>query len=151
MGVKQFVKGEKQEMGGDDLNMIFQGDKEKIERYKMFLWEKAGKLVSGIPPGRMSYEDLKKEKLEFEQVYQMYHKEKSAEESKPNTENIKMTEEEKKQADLIKRIEELKKTIEKQKNQRKVEHWLPDRLLCRRFNVPQPNTEKVKIVILLRR
>jgi hypothetical protein len=64
--VKSFIKGQEQEMGGDDLMLLFKGDKQKIERYKTFLWEKQGKLVSGIPPGNMSFEQLKKEKEEFE-------------------------------------------------------------------------------------
>jgi len=142
-GVKKFVRGEEQTMGGDDLNLIFHGNKDKIERYKFFCWEKLGKLVSGIPPGNMTYEELKKEKEEFETVYKIQTQpklsDKVEEEGEAEVEEEKpMTEEERKQAELLKRIDELKKNIEKDKAKRRVEYWLPDRLLCRRFNVPQP-------------
>lgn len=140
-GVKTFVRGETQSLGADDLNLIFKGDKDKIERYKFFCWEKMGKLVSGIPPGNMSYEALKKEKEEFEKIYdQQFNKPEQVEE----VEEIPMTEEERKQAELLKKIDELKQNIQKERNRRKIEYWLPDRVLCRRFNVPQPDTARVK-------
>jgi len=153
IGVKKFVRGENQTMGADDLNLIFQGDKDKIERYKFFCWEKLGKLVSGIPPGNMSYEAMKKEKEEFEKIYQMQNQERvnQEEEAKPE---VVLTEEEKKQAELLKKIDELKKNIQREKERRRVEYWLPDRILCRRFNVPQPNVHRVinyirrKIIVL---
>lgn len=146
IGVKKFVRGENQPLGGDDLNLIFQGDKDKIERYKFFCWEKMGKLVSGIPPGNMSLEALKKEKEEFERIFQNQnqYKEGQEEEEEAKPKEIVLTEEEKKQAELLKKIEELKKNIQKDKERRRVEYWLPDRILCRRFNVPQPNANRVR-------
>jgi len=138
--VKKFVRAKDQEMGGSDLNLIFKGDKDKIERYKMFVWEKNGKIASGIPPGNLSYNDLKKEKEEFEQIYQMFHKDPSDQEA---IAEFQMTEEQKRQSELLQKIEDLKNKIQKEKNRRRVEYWLPDRILCRRFNVPQPQTHKV--------
>lgn len=150
-GVKKFVRGEEQTMGGDDLNLIFHGDKDKIERYKFFCWEKLGKLVSGIPPGNMSYEDLRKEKEEFETVYKIQTQPKMSDKVEEEEEEVvqekPMTEEERKQTELLKRIDELKKNIEKEKGRRKVEYWLPDRILCRRFNVPQPRPRGVTLYL----
>ena len=143
MGVKTFVRGEDQTMGANDLNLIFQGDKDKIERYKFFCWEKMGKLVSGIPPGNMSYEAMKKEKEEFEKIYQRQNQEVVTQEEEVKLKEVALSEEEKKQADLLKKIDELKKNIQKDKEKRRVEYWLPDRILCRRFNVPQPNQSRV--------
>lgn len=142
--VKSFVRAKDQEMGGTDLNLMFKGDKDKIERYKMFVWEKNGKLVSGIPPGNMSFADLKKEKEEFEQIYQMFHRESTGQDLTAET---PMTEEQKKQAELLEKIKDLEAKIKKDQTRRKVEYWLPDKILCRRFNVPQPKVHEVIILI----
>jgi len=139
--VKTFVRGETQSMGGDDLDLIFHGDKNKIERYKNFCWEKLGKLVSGIPPGNMTYQDLVKEKEEFERIYQTQQQERANQTEQPKFEKP-MTEEEKKQAELLQKIDELKKNIQKERGKRRVEYWQPDKILCRRFNVPQPKVDR---------
>lgn len=101
-------------MEGDHIESIFK-EKDKQARYLNFCYEKEGKVVGGIPPNSsLSLEQLQNEAKEFEQVYELfknYRKEEFAEKNKE------------------------KPAIE---HRRSFQQWVPEKLTCKRFGVPQP-------------
>lgn len=78
----------------------------------------------------MTHEQLQNEIKEFQETYSMFK-------------NFKKTMKECKQDKILNQIDELKKKIEEEKGKRNVERWIPDKLLCKRFGVPQPYQGKV--------
>ena len=114
LNLKQFVKGSVQDMEGDHIESVFK-DKSKQERYLNFCFEKEGKIVGGIPPAfNMTLEDLQAEIKEFEQVYDMFKhfkKEEKGKETQSNKQN---------------------------EHRRTLQQWIPEKLVCKRFGVPQP-------------
>lgn len=79
----------------------------------------------------MSHEDLQNELKEFENIYEMFK-------------NFNKTAKDIKEDVVLSKIDTLKKKIEESKSRRTVEPWIPDKLLCKRFGVPQPYQGKVK-------
>jgi hypothetical protein len=71
----------------------------------------------------------------------MFHK---AIKQDPNQITKELTPEEKQRKELLIKIDNMKQAIEKQKKRRTIEYWIPDKILCRRFNVPQPENKTVK-------
>lgn len=114
LSIKQFVKGSEQDMEGDHIENIFK-DKAKQERYLNFCYEKEGKIVGGIPPAfNMTHDELQRELKEFEQVYEMFKH--------------------------YKKEDKLKEMAQAKVNEhrRSYQQWIPEKLVCKRFGVPQP-------------
>lgn len=114
LNIKQFVKGSTQDMEGDHIENIFK-DKDKQTRYLNYCYEKEGKVVGGIPPAsNLTLEELQIETKEFDQIYEMFKNHK-------------------KEGELEKRKEA--PTME---HRRTYQQWIPEKIVCKRFGVPQP-------------
>lgn len=113
LNMKHFVKGSAQDMQGDHIESMFK-NKDKQARYLNYCYEKEGKVVGGIPPAfTMTHDQLQAEIKEFDQIYEMFkHYKKEGE-------------------------KEVKKET-KFEHRRTVQQWVPDKLVCKRFGVPQP-------------
>eukprot|EP01017_Pseudomicrothorax_dubius_P019918 TRINITY_DN21949_c0_g1_i1.p1 TRINITY_DN21949_c0_g1~~TRINITY_DN21949_c0_g1_i1.p1 ORF type:complete len:184 (+),score=66.72 TRINITY_DN21949_c0_g1_i1:391-942(+) len=89
----------------------------------------------------MTPQEIEKEKQEFEAIYKKATG-KIEMKPEPEVEQESAKPPQTKQEELLQRINELQKKIDKDRNQRKVEDWVPDKLLCRRFGFDQPHKDK---------
>lgn len=120
--VKSFVKGTQMAgfMSEDREGLPFGNDTAKQERYYRFICSNEGIEVGGIIPTQMmTASQLKQEKEEFLTIF------KQRKDSKASGDSI------------MRKIEEKKKEISRWA-ERTTEPWKPERLLCLRFNVPEP-------------
>jgi G patch domain-containing protein 1 len=120
--VKSFVKGT--QMAGylkeDQEGLPFGDDTAKQERYYRFICSHEGIEVGGVLPTQMmTASQLRQEREEFLIIYNQ------RKESRSSTDSI------------MRRIEEKKREISRWA-ERTTEAWKPERLLCQRFNVPEP-------------
>ena len=133
LGVKQFVKGAQQDMHGS-LDLPFNENLEKQKRYLEFANQKEGRGHGAVYTGQYNLEKIKNENSEFERFYKMYQKAPKIIETK-KIDDV--------QDELLRNIDELQKQIKEDKAKRRVEQWIPDKLLCKRFNVATPYDKNV--------
>jgi len=128
MGVKKFIKGNQQDMQFG-LDLPFKEDPEKQKRYSEFVNEKEHKGQGATYTGEVSLDKIRNERQEFERFYKLYK-------DIPKKNNL--VEKTETQDELLRKIDELQRKIQGEKAKRRVEQWMPDGLLCKRFNVPAP-------------
>ena len=131
---KFVLGGTKFDSALDTIN-YFPDDKSKNDRFKLYVSQKDKGFGGDIPyPLGFRESDIQKENLEFSKYYSMYEERKLRDE-------IFQTGQDK----LLIQIDELSKKIELHKKKRIIEDWLPDKVVCIRFSVPQPKKKSTFI------
>lgn len=117
----------------DSLN-YFPNDAQKNARFKQYVLEQEGLAPAPVPglskPSILS----ENEEKEFSRLYMVF-------EEKRDRDKLFKSEQEK----LLFKIDEMKEKIEKVKKLRVIEDWIPDKVVCIRFGVPQPKKKGAQI------
>lgn len=113
---------------------VFEDDL-KNDRYNLFTLSKEGKYDSGIRyPLGYTASQINLENSEFEKIYKMKKQAKDFE----NKAKTKVHNTESGQEYLENKLKDMKEKLRKQRKKRVIEDWVPERLLCIRFEVMQP-------------
>ena len=131
---KFVMGGTKFDSSLDSIN-YFPDDKHKNDRFKLFVVQREKGFGGDIPyPLGFRASDIQREALEFSKYYAIY-------EDKKMKEEIFQTGPQK----LLMQIDELSKKLESAKKKRIREDWIPEKVVCIRFSVPQPKKKLVQV------
>lgn len=116
----------------DALN-YFPEDRLKNDRFKLFVVQREKGFSGDIPyPLGFRASDIQREALEFSKYYAIY-------EDKKLKQELFQTGPQQ----LLLQIDELSKKLESSKKKRIREDWIPEKVVCIRFSVPQPKKKQL--------
>jgi len=131
---KFVMGGTKFDSSLDSIN-YFPEDKHKNDRFKLFVVQREKGFGGDIPyPLGFRASDIQREALEFSKYYALY-------EDKKLKEEIFQTGPQQ----LLMQIDELSKKLESSKKKRIREDWIPEKVVCIRFSVPQPKKKATQV------